>query len=56
MVDATVELLHEQMQDDAQPRNVVIACRVVERDSVRAARPSQGKRSNPGKAKVSKPA
>ncbi|MGF6346811.1 LacI family DNA-binding transcriptional regulator [Variovorax sp. W2I14] len=39
MVEATVELLHEQMQDDAQPRNVVIPCRVVERDSVRAARP-----------------
>lgn len=56
MVEATVELLHEQMQDDAQPRNVVIACRVVERDSVRAARPSQGKRSKPSKAKVSKPA
>ncbi|MBC7380592.1 MAG: LacI family DNA-binding transcriptional regulator [Burkholderiaceae bacterium] len=37
MVEATVELLHEQMQDDARPRNVVIACQVVERDSVRPA-------------------
>jgi DNA-binding LacI/PurR family transcriptional regulator len=50
MVEATVQLLHEQMQDDAQPRNVVIPCRVVERDSVRATRPSRSK------AKVSKPA
>jgi len=37
MVAATVELLHEQMQDGAHPRNVVIPCRVVERDSVRKA-------------------
>lgn len=37
MVDATTQLLHEQMQDDARPRNVVIPCRVVERDSVRSA-------------------
>jgi len=37
MVEATVELLHEQMREDARPRNVVIPCRVVERDSVRAA-------------------
>jgi DNA-binding LacI/PurR family transcriptional regulator len=43
MVDATVELLHEQMQDDAQPRNVVIPCSVVERDSVRAAAPRRRK-------------
>lgn len=38
MVQATVELLHEQMQDSAQPRHVVIPCHVVERDSVRAPR------------------
>jgi DNA-binding LacI/PurR family transcriptional regulator len=50
MVEATVELLHEQMQDDAQPRNVVIPCRVVERDSVRAAQPLRSK------TRVSKPA
>ncbi|MEJ7685703.1 MAG: LacI family DNA-binding transcriptional regulator [Variovorax sp.] len=37
MVEATVELLHEQMRDDTHPRNVVIPCRLVERDSVRAA-------------------
>lgn len=37
MVDATVDLLLEQMQDATYPRNVVIPCRVVERDSVRAA-------------------
>jgi len=43
MVDATVELLHEQMQDDAQPRNVVIPCSVVERDSVRATAPRRRK-------------
>ncbi len=36
MVEATVDLLHEQMQDGARPRNVVIPCEVVERDSVRA--------------------
>ena len=41
MVEATVELLHEQIQDDALPRNVVIACQMVERDSVRAA-PAHG--------------
>lgn len=35
MVEATVDLLHEQMQDDAHPRNVVIPCEVVERDTVR---------------------
>lgn len=58
MVEATVELLHEQMLDDAQPRNVVIACRVVERDSVRAARPPKapGPRAPRGKTTVSKPA
>jgi DNA-binding LacI/PurR family transcriptional regulator len=37
MVEATVELLHEQMQVHAHPRNVVIPCEVVERDSVRPA-------------------
>ncbi len=37
MVAATVSLLHEQMQPDSQPRNVVIACHLVERDSVRHA-------------------
>jgi DNA-binding LacI/PurR family transcriptional regulator len=37
MVEATVVLLHEQMREDASPRNVVIPCRIVERDSVRAA-------------------
>ena len=53
MVEATVELLHEQMLDDAQPRNVVIPCRVVERESVRAApRPSTPRR----KTAASKPA
>ncbi len=35
MVEATVELLHEQMREDAQPRNVVIPCHIVERASVR---------------------
>ena len=37
MVDATVNLLHEQMQGEVHPRNVVVPCRVVERHSVRAA-------------------
>lgn len=37
MAEATVELLLEQMQDDAVPRNVVIPCGLVERNSVRAA-------------------
>ena len=37
MVDATVNLLHEQMQGEVRPRNVVVPCRVVERHSVRAA-------------------
>jgi DNA-binding LacI/PurR family transcriptional regulator len=47
MVTATVELLHEQMQEGARPRNVVIPCRIVERDSVRAAvagQPARGAR------------
>lgn len=35
MVKATVDLLQEQMLDHARPRNVVIPCTVVERDSVR---------------------
>ena len=37
MVAATVDLLQEQMQDGARPRNVVTPCRVVERQSVRPA-------------------
>jgi len=37
MVQATVGLLHEQMLDDSKPRDLVIACRVVERDTVRPA-------------------
>jgi DNA-binding LacI/PurR family transcriptional regulator len=41
MVEATVVLLHEQMREDASPRNVVIPCRIVERDSVRAAAPAR---------------
>ena len=36
MVAATVDLLHEQMQGDVQPRNVIVPCRLVERDSVRS--------------------
>ena len=48
MVGATVELLHEQMQDHARPRNIVIPCHVVERDSVRpAATASASKRARP---------
>jgi DNA-binding LacI/PurR family transcriptional regulator len=35
MVSATVDLLHEQMQGDVNSRNVVVPCRIVERDSVR---------------------
>jgi DNA-binding LacI/PurR family transcriptional regulator len=35
MVDATVELLNEQMQQTAPTRNVVIPCRLVERATVR---------------------
>jgi DNA-binding LacI/PurR family transcriptional regulator len=38
MVDFTIELLHEQMQEGGQPRNVVSPCQVVERDTVRPAR------------------
>lgn len=37
MVEATVLLLQEQMQDEANPRHVVVPCRLTERDSVRAA-------------------
>ena len=37
MVDATVDVLHEQMRDGSQPRNVVIPCRIVERATVRSA-------------------
>jgi DNA-binding LacI/PurR family transcriptional regulator len=39
MVDATVELLNEQMQQMVPTRNVVIPCRLVERATVRAAVP-----------------
>ena len=37
MVGATVDLLQEQMLEHARPRNVVIPCRLVERQSVRPA-------------------
>ena len=37
MVDATVGLLHEQMLEGSQPRDLVIGCRIVERATVRAA-------------------
>jgi DNA-binding LacI/PurR family transcriptional regulator len=37
MVDAVVDLLHDQMQGEVRPRKVVIPCRVVERQSVRPA-------------------
>jgi DNA-binding LacI/PurR family transcriptional regulator len=37
MVDAVVDLLHDQMQGEVRPRKVVIPCRVVERQSVRSA-------------------
>ncbi len=37
MVVATIELLHEQMQCDVQPRNIVVASQLVERASVRPA-------------------
>ena len=37
MVNATIELLQEQMQSQVQPRNVVVPCRLVERATVRAA-------------------
>ncbi|OJW83551.1 MAG: LacI family transcriptional regulator [Alicycliphilus sp. 69-12] len=35
MVSATVDLLHEQMQGEVNSRNVIVPCRIVERDSVR---------------------
>ena len=38
MVDFTIELLNEQMQEGGQPRNVVSSCQVIERDTVRPAR------------------
>lgn len=37
MVVATIELLHEQMQRDVQPRNIVVPSQLVERASVRQA-------------------
>ena len=37
MVGATVDLLQQQIQGEISPRNVVIPCRVAERDSVRSA-------------------
>ncbi len=37
MVDATVGLLLQQIQEEARPRDVVIPCRLVERQSVRPA-------------------
>lgn len=37
MVDASVDLLHEQMQGEVCPRKVVIPCCIVERQSVRPA-------------------
>lgn len=37
MVDATVALLLQQIQQGASPRNVVIPCQLVERESVRPA-------------------
>ncbi|MDP3625385.1 MAG: LacI family DNA-binding transcriptional regulator [Hydrogenophaga sp.] len=52
MVEATVDLLHEQMKDGARPRNVVIPCEVVERDSVRAAVPDS---PSPKRASRAKP-
>lgn len=39
MVDATVDLLLQQIQDGASARSVVIPCRLVERQSVRPGRP-----------------
>lgn len=47
MVVATVDLLHEQMQEGARPRNVVIPCRVVERDTVRPAAPPVARKRPP---------
>lgn len=43
MVDATVELLHDQMQDGAQPRNVSVPCQMVERGTVRVSHKPQSK-------------
>lgn len=37
MVDATVDLLLQQVHEGASPRNVVVPCRLVERQSVRPA-------------------
>lgn len=37
MVEATVGLLHEQMQQQAPPRNIVVPCTLVERATVRPA-------------------
>lgn len=47
MVQATVELVHEQMKENASPRNVVIPCRVIERDSVRPAAPRRARSGRP---------
>jgi DNA-binding LacI/PurR family transcriptional regulator len=35
MVAATVDLLHDQMQGAVNPRNVLVPCHIVERNSVR---------------------
>ncbi|MEO8249606.1 MAG: LacI family DNA-binding transcriptional regulator [Burkholderiales bacterium] len=40
MVAATVDLLHEQINGDVSPRNVILPCRIVERSSVRASAPT----------------
>jgi DNA-binding LacI/PurR family transcriptional regulator len=37
MVDFTIELLNEQMQQGGQPRNLVSSCQIIERDTVRPA-------------------
>lgn len=39
MVGATVELLLQQIEDGGTPRNVVVPCRLIERQSVRPAPP-----------------
>jgi len=39
MVDATVALLSEQMQEQSLTRNVIVPCRLVERATVRSAMP-----------------
>ena len=54
MVEATIELLHEQMQENAQPRNVVVPCQVVERNTVRPAAASRARKSTPS-ARVARP-